>query len=374
VTSYLRKGWPHPLAGLKRQTVGEKHQTRPRRPATPAERGALFSAQVPWGRQMAYALSMYNGLRREEVARLPLDCIDESHGVPLITIPPKMGAATDGKPDILIVHPFVHGLMKHRPQDLNSGSTLLPAVPDNKTIKRDLERGGCEYADSRGRILPFHALRHTFITELGKLPVPRAVRLRLGRHGKRDVHDGYDHAEPQAQREALLLLPLPSGIERDMPVNEPAAMAPVPADHWTPTGQKPAPACPKVAHLGANADLAQERLKALKKQVLDAVWHELSQLDLSAAPTAHIVSESGPGTQADYPDDAEKLLSALVAAVFPAGLGALSTPVRHGVGLGWLDLAVMALVKLISEPGLGELMQQLLSAVETLVSRDDGDR
>jgi integrase len=49
-------------------------------------------------------------------------------------------------------------------------------------IRADLETAGISYTDERGHDFDFHALRHQFITNLGRAGVPLAMAQKLARH------------------------------------------------------------------------------------------------------------------------------------------------------------------------------------------------
>jgi len=55
-------------------------------------------------------------------------------------------------------------------------------VPKAKTLKQDLARCNIPYQDEFGRRVDFHALRHTFNTNLQRVGVPPRVTMELMRH------------------------------------------------------------------------------------------------------------------------------------------------------------------------------------------------
>jgi Phage integrase family len=72
-------------------------------------------------------------------------------------------------------------------------------------LKADLAAVGIAYEDEQGRVLDFHALRHTFITNLRH--APSRVAQKLARHKSSAMTDRYTHIRLHDERAALDLLP-----------------------------------------------------------------------------------------------------------------------------------------------------------------------
>lgn len=180
-----------PIRGLKRFNERGAKRNRARRAATRVEIDRLFSVDLPVYRRLAYALAICNGLRRNEIARLERSDIDQNAAVPFIRIRQKMGEGFDVVP----IHPYVSPLF--------SDEDRVPIVPDVKTLKKDLAKADVKFTID-GKRLDFHALRHTFATELDRAHASRATKKKLLRHAASDITDGYTHAELTEAREALL--------------------------------------------------------------------------------------------------------------------------------------------------------------------------
>lgn len=99
------------------------------------------------------------------------------------------------------------------------GVAVVRSAPDMKTMAKDLARAGLTLADDRGRRLDFHALRHTFSTNLDLAGCSRATKKKLMRHAPDDVTDGYTHAELSEMAAVLRRLPSPEAA-----VSQPAVM------------------------------------------------------------------------------------------------------------------------------------------------------
>ena len=80
-------------------------------------------------------------------------------------------------------------------------------------IKADLKRAEIPYVDEHGRYADFHALRHTFVSNLGKAGVPPKVTQSLARHSDINLTmNVYSHLELEEQFQAVKNLPaLPTG-------------------------------------------------------------------------------------------------------------------------------------------------------------------
>src|SRR5581483_10235183 len=97
-------------------------------------------------------------------------------------------------PDYIPLHGYVVDLLNAWKARCR-GPKVLPSVPDIKTLKKDWKRAKVKFVDERGRRLDYHALRHTFGTNLDRTGCSRATRKKLMRHAAEDVTDGYAHAE-----------------------------------------------------------------------------------------------------------------------------------------------------------------------------------
>jgi hypothetical protein len=76
------------------------------------------------------------------------------------------------------------------------------------TLQHDLERCGIPYKDDDGRVADFHALRHTYITALGKAGLPIKVHQTLARHADPKLTlNVYSHLTLHDTAEAVESLP-----------------------------------------------------------------------------------------------------------------------------------------------------------------------
>jgi integrase len=205
VNHFLPDGVPSPLVKLKRIRLRGAKQTRDRRAARTPEVSALLTSAIPKHRQLAYALAALNGLRRNEAEWLTWENVHLRATVPYIELPQKMGS--DDTMDVIPLHPYVISLLTGRERE--AAEKVVGIVPKVPTLDRDWTRIGVTMTDEKGRRLDYHALRHTFQTELDRTGCSRATKQRLMRHAGEDVTDGYAHAELAEMQAALQRIPSP---------------------------------------------------------------------------------------------------------------------------------------------------------------------
>lgn len=197
----------HPLRKLRRVSEKNATRTRARRAANAAESAALFALPMPDDRRLAYALGRFNGLRRNEIKTLTWDRVRMTATIPFIEVAQKNG--TGGALDSIPLHPYCVTLLNQRTAGM-PGVKIVRFVPDVSTLESDLTRAKVQFVDpATKRRLDFHALRHTFQTDLDLTGCSRATKKRLMRHAAGDVTDGYAHAELSEMLAALSKLQSP---------------------------------------------------------------------------------------------------------------------------------------------------------------------
>ncbi len=193
VNHFLPDGWGNPLRKVRRVREKGARKTRERRAGSDQEIASLYAMDMPLHRRLAYAMAFLNGLRRNEAARLEWEDTRLDESIPFVGIRPKHARSADVR-DYIPLHPIVVTLLRQWHGQM-PGPRILPSVPDHKTLTKDLRRAGVDFRDIKGRRLDYHALRHTFQTNLDRTGCSRATKKKLMRHANEDVTDGYAHAE-----------------------------------------------------------------------------------------------------------------------------------------------------------------------------------
>jgi len=131
---------------------------------------------------------------------------------------------------------------------------LWPKLPDEmaKVMAEDLKAADIPVRDEAGRVIDFHALRHTFITRLARSGVTPKVAQALARHSTITLTlDRYAHMALADTSKALAILPaIPTGDTAEGPEDEAQQVAATGTDGpAVATGQAGNP-CPTEANEG----------------------------------------------------------------------------------------------------------------------------
>lgn len=141
-------------------------------------------------RAMLYAVAAYTGLRASELASLTTASFDLDSDTPTVTV-----AAAYSKHRRQEVLPLHQSLVSELRPWLKSKPTSARVWPGNwakgkeagTMLKCHLEAAGIPYVDENGRYADFHALRHTFITNMVKSGVAPKTAQSLARHSTIDL-------------------------------------------------------------------------------------------------------------------------------------------------------------------------------------------
>lgn len=205
-----------PLAGLDLRPQYEKRVRRQALKPDGVEkllRASRRPAAEPW-EHMAYSLAVGAGLRKGEVETLRRWHV-ELHTRRLEGSYSFQAAEQKGHKDTRV--PFRPELVRllrswFRAQgpDATLDSLVVPGFPDNPVpaLKLTLEAAGIPYRNAAGEVCDFHALRHTFVTNM-KVALP--VKQMLARHADVKTTMGYEHTDFEAMRAAVEKLPTVSG-------------------------------------------------------------------------------------------------------------------------------------------------------------------
>ena len=201
--------WSSRIASIKPRPVHEAR--RKRRPLSRDETQRLFEAATrpdarPW-ELVSYALAYYAGLRREEIRLVRWTDVDLEERT--LTIRPEIDKSRRGA--VLPLCPrLAEMLAEHRqrfPAMPTASVSRLPYKPLHCFYKT-LKAAGIERVDASGKVVDFHALRHTYGTHLIQAGAdPKTVQV-LMRHAKAETTLGiYVHSDRQRMKDAVARLP-----------------------------------------------------------------------------------------------------------------------------------------------------------------------
>ena len=208
-----------PLASLEMLNV-ETDRRHDRRALSDAEVTKLLTATMqngivltfePVERYMLYVFSLHTGLRASELASLTPESIDLNTNPPTISV--QAGYSKRRRLDVL---PLPANVMDQVRSWLSGKATNLPLWPGDwakhryagKILQADLAKAEIPYKDARGLFADFHALRHTYITNLARHGVPLATAQKLARHSTPVLTaKRYTHIDLAEQKLAVDRLP-----------------------------------------------------------------------------------------------------------------------------------------------------------------------
>ena len=193
-----RRAHVDPLAFIAMFNVSTDRR-HDRRPLTEAEFTALlkvaragpvaFKVAGP-DRAMLYTVAAYTGLRASELASLNRDSFRLDDSPPTVTV--KAAYSKHRRQDTLPLHPSLVAILRPWLHGKTSAEMAWPGKwaesrHAGQMMKADLESAGIPYVDAHGLYADFHALRHTFITNMMKSGVNPKTAQSLARHSTIDM-------------------------------------------------------------------------------------------------------------------------------------------------------------------------------------------
>lgn len=155
-------------------------------------------------RALLYRLAMGTGFRADELRSLRPEWfhLDDPAG-PTIVIPAEY--TKNGKPAPQPIRRELADALRPAIAAREPGRPAL-VVPDRTAdmLKADLAAAGIPYRDAAGRVVDFHALRHSYVTHLIQQGLSVAVVQKLARHSTPVLTlSRYTHVEQEELRKAL---------------------------------------------------------------------------------------------------------------------------------------------------------------------------
>ncbi len=190
----------NPLAGMSCIKLTDADRTRKRRPLTDAEVARLIptTEESPYpfmgisgpDRAMLYIVAMNTGLRASELASLKPESFELNGDHPVVRCP--AGYTKNGQEAVL---PLRRDVATRLGEWLAAKPADIPVWPGKWASQRhgaemlriDLSNADIDDRDTRGRVVDFHALRHTFISNLARAGVHPRNAQALARHSTIDL-------------------------------------------------------------------------------------------------------------------------------------------------------------------------------------------
>lgn len=158
-------------------------------------------------RALIYLVAVNTGFRRGELKSLRRCDCDLYCEFPYLAV--RASATKNGKAVAMPVFgEALDALRKVIPKGDRTATRVFPTMPKMKTVKADLARAGIPVEDAAGKRVDFHALRHTFVTNMTRTGASLTVVMNLARHSDSKLTcKTYADAALLPQLEALQRLP-----------------------------------------------------------------------------------------------------------------------------------------------------------------------
>jgi integrase len=193
-----RRASDDPLAhvAMLNVSIDRRHDRRPfseielARSLKAADAGPVVRRMSGPDRAMLYAVAVYTGLRASELASLTPESFDLDAGPSTVTV--LAAYSKHRREDVLPLHPSLAALLRPWLASKPAGRSVWPGnwakgKEAGVMLRYDLEMAGISYVDESGRYGDFHALRHTFITNMVKCGVSPKAAQSLARHSTIDL-------------------------------------------------------------------------------------------------------------------------------------------------------------------------------------------
>ena len=176
---------------------------------------AAATAGKPWrgiggaDRAILYRVALETGLRAGELRSLTRADFDLDASPPTVTV--RAAYSKHRREDRLPLRADLAEALRVHLRHRLPGAAALPMPSRNdvvKMLRADLAAAGVPYQDEAGRFADFHALRHTFVSNLAASGVHPKVAQTLARHSTITLTmDRYSHTRIEPQTAAVEALP-----------------------------------------------------------------------------------------------------------------------------------------------------------------------
>lgn len=161
-------------------------------------------------RALLYRVALESGLRANEIRTLTIRRCSFQERPPTLTI--EAGYSKHRKEDVQPIPANLAMMLEEYAGNRPVDGLLFPTMPKvhnvAKMLRRDLVATEIPYKDRNGRYVDFHALRHTFITNLARSGVHTKLAMDLARHSNINLTMAYyTHTEVNERATALQKLP-----------------------------------------------------------------------------------------------------------------------------------------------------------------------
>jgi integrase len=223
-----------PIAYMQRGNV-RLDRRHDRRDLSPEEVAALLAAARSGpdmrglrgpDRALLYSMALYTGLRASELASLTTDSLLLDGETPAVVV--AAAYSKHRREDRVPLHPDIVAQLREWVASKARDSRLWPGrwakgKEAGVMLKADLERAGVPYKTEAG-YADFHALRHSFISNLVRSGANPRVAMALARHSTIELTmNRYAHVLPSETVRALAALPALPKQEQAGSEKEPAA-------------------------------------------------------------------------------------------------------------------------------------------------------
>lgn len=160
-------------------------------------------------RALLYRVALETGLRSKELRTLTVAKLDLTGKHPSLTVAANLSKnRTEAEQPL---RPATAAILKAHCKDKLPSARVF-TMPETWNVaamlRADLDAAGIPYRDDNGEVADFHALRHTFVTNLAEGGVHPKIAQKLARHSSITLTmDRYTHLRRDDERAALDALP-----------------------------------------------------------------------------------------------------------------------------------------------------------------------